>query len=243
MIIVLILLCLVLITTNVVSGIFAKYTLTKSVKMTLGFERMGIKVEIDIDEDLRDASTVEEFDGGMTIQISDFAMKPGDSFEDALKLSASGSPTESAILSIDVIVTYADGAFVIPAGAFASVDDAEFCMPIGFTVGSYNTEGVYTFEYAVNPYSKKAGADIALDIESKIASLTDMTAADNIASMVCAKDKGIALKEGVSAIGVGFEWPEDYTATVANSNELGTFVSKTAPTFDITYRIAIEQGE
>ena len=177
MIIVSILLCLVLLTTSIVSGIFAKYIVSKQFKMTFGFERLDMRVDIDVSGDLKTVSSVEGEDT-INIIISDLYMRPGYDFADALKLTVSGSPVTDASLVIDVAVVYKDNSFIIPAGKFNSFDTDTVCMPIGFKVGTYNESDVYSSVYAVAPYSLKTGAEIEADIESKIAELTDLTCSD-----------------------------------------------------------------
>ena len=111
---VLILLSLVLITTSVVSGIFAKYTLTRSIMMTLGFERLGISVEIELSDAFKSAGKVTNSDiqDGVQIVIKDFKMKPGDIFADAFKLTVNGSPIEAAQFVVDVDVVYSNNSFL-----------------------------------------------------------------------------------------------------------------------------------
>lgn len=244
---VLILLSLVLITTSVVSGIFAKYTLTRSIGLNLGFERLGIKVDIELSEEFVAATERGDdvnIDGGIQIVIKDFKMKPGDKFEDALKLTVEGSPIETAIFSVEVAVRYSDGSFLIPAETFKDIQTPTYCMPIGFIAGTYDAESKYTYSgYAVNPYSYYDGDRVAQGIAAKVGALTTLTVDDTnkaLTNMTCAVDTPITFGDNISAIGFGFEWPKEYDAS--NSDELGTWISNQGHSFDIIYTIRVEQG-
>lgn len=251
---VLILLSLVLITTSVVSGIFAKYTLTRSIKTTLGFMRNGIKVEIEINKDFKYEYTVND-EGVGIFKIEDLKLKPGDDFSDALKLIVSGSPVATSTLSVDVSITYNDNSepdsnkpFEIPTGTFKDIATPTYYMPIGFKVGTYNENGVYTCDYASTPYVSGDDANengIEAAIENKIADFTDLTRTqkhDDASKMYTSKqfevNKRIMFKENVSALGFGFDWP--VSSDVANSNEIGTWISNQGYTFDITYTISVD---
>lgn len=251
---VLILLSLVLITTSVVSGIFAKYTLTRSIMMTLGFERLGISVEIELSDAFKSAGEVTNSDiqDGVQIVIKNFKMKPGDIFADAFKLTVNGSPIEAAQFVVDVDVAYSNSSFLIPAGNFDSIKTPTYYMPIGFIAGTFGnvsegeSVGEYTYNgYAVDPYSQNPADEIAKGIAEKVANLTNLEydETQSMASMNCAANIPITFGENISAIGFGFEWPETYD-TVSNSNEIGTWISNQDPahTFDITYTIRVEQG-
>ena len=245
MMIVLILLCLVLITSNVVSGIFAKYTITKSAKMTLGFERMGIRVDIDVGQSVKDVSTVEGEDTA-SIVISNLMMKPGYDLSDALKLSVSGSPTEAAVLSVDISIVYNTEDFEVPSANLSKLklkEDTAF-VPLGFTVGTYDSSGTYNKSYAVNPYNSvnNTSAETEAAVEEKIANLTDFTYADNKISKTCAVDEKLSFGEGISAIGFGFDWPKNYS-DVQYSDEIGTYIAENkTPTVTIICTISIKQG-
>ena len=244
MIIISLLLALVLITTCVLSGVYAKYITKKSIGTTITFKKNGVKVDIDVSEDLKTVSTVEGEDT-INIIISDLYMRPGYDFADALKLTVNGSPISSVTFVVDIEVAYKDSSFTLPAGKFNGFDADTVCMPIGFKVGTYNESDVYTSDYAVEPYSLKTGAEIEADIESKIAELTDLTCSDNAARKTCAIDQKITFGSGITAVGLGFDWPEAYGDTpeeIALNDRIGTWISNQIPahTFDIIVTIGIE---
>ena len=106
MAIVLILLCLVLMTTSIVSGIFAKYTISKQVLMMFSFESFGVTIKIIPSEWLKKAVAADDihFDESGNLTVSNLLMHPGDNFKDALKFQIGGKPTADAELKVEVTV-------------------------------------------------------------------------------------------------------------------------------------------
>lgn len=244
MIVISLLLALVLITTCVLSGVYAKYITKKSIGTTITFKKNGVKVDIDVSGELKEVSTVEGEDT-INIIISDLYMRPGYDFADALKMTVNGSPITTSTLEVSVAVAYSGDSFKLTDGAFSNIDAGTICMPIGFKVGTYNESGTYSSSYVVNPYSQKTDAEIATAIMEKIDELTDLTYSDGITSKTCAIDQKIVFGEGITAVGLGFDWPKEYgnsTEEVALNDRLGTWISNQIPahTFDIIITIGIE---
>lgn len=245
---VLILLSLVLITTSVVSGIFAKYTLSRSVGLILGFERLGLKVNIVLSEAFAAAAKPgeeQETEDGIKIVIKDFTMKPGDIYTDALKLTVEGSPVSDVVFLVKTEIVYNDNSFLLPTETFSGDQANKYCMPIGFIAGTYDANNAYSYSYAVDPYSLFEDQNgVAAGIATKIAALTDLAVDEthkNLAAMNCTANVPITFGNNISALGFGFEWPREYSDKVTNSDEIGTWVSNQGHTFDIIYTIAVEQ--
>ena len=114
-----ILLCLVLITTSVASGIFAKFVITKSGEATITFEKFGVTVTMSVPStptnksftSVRDIPGVEvsteTFSStGHTITISGLKMHPGLEFPKAVRFDFSGTLKVPANLKITTTVEY-----------------------------------------------------------------------------------------------------------------------------------------
>ena len=114
-----ILLCLVLITTSVASGIFAKFVITKSGEATITFERFGVTVTMSVPStptnksftSVRDIPGVEvsteTFSStGHTITISGLKMRPGLEFPKAVKFAFTGEPNVPVQVKITPTITY-----------------------------------------------------------------------------------------------------------------------------------------
>lgn len=232
MAIVLILLCLVLMTTSVVSGIFAKYTISKQVLMMFSFESFGVTIEIIPSEGLQKAAGAGNirFDESRNLTVSNLLMHPGNDFKDALKFQIKGKPTADAELKVEVTVANEekafDNAFQITRLAFPSLfeNKAETVtqlpyVPMGFYVGD---------DYAVQPYSQVNAQEIGAAISAKVGTIKF--------------DKGKPI--GEKNILFGFDWQKDYNSQKSGSDcydEIGTWISNEKPSFTITYKISVEQ--
>ena len=230
MAIVLILLCLVLMTTSVVSGIFAKYTISKQVLMMFSFESFGVTIDIIPSEGLKKAVADGDirFDGSGNLTVSNLLMHPGDNFADALKFQIRGKPTADAELKVEVTVANEenafDDAFQITRRAFPSLfeNEAETVtempyVPMGFYVNGAD---------AVSPYSQKTAQEIGAEISAKVGTIKF--------------NKGVPI--GEKNILFGFDWQKDYNKNhLGCYDEIGTWISNGKPSFTITYKISVEQ--
>ena len=237
--IVLILLCLVLITTSVVSGIFAKYTVSKQILMMFGFESFGVSFDIGVSPELIDSTTVKvDGLGTATVTVTNIWLKPGDSIEDALIFTVGGKPTRDAMVKIDTVVEL-NTVFNVPQTEFPSYLGADTTfMPIGV----YFSKNGDIKNYAHNPYSSYeptiATAKISEAIEKNIPQLTyDATAKAAIKSLP--KGTNIVWED----IKFSFDWPKEYGAgdELLKNDRIGTWISYKEPTFTITYYITVEE--
>ena len=230
MAIVLILLCLVLMTTSVVSGIFAKYTISKQILMSFSFESFGVTIKIIPSEELKTAvgDSNITFDAAGNLTVSNLLMHPGDNFADALKFQITGKPTADAELKVEVTVANEnsafDNSFKITKQAFPSLftggwaDKTEMpYVPMGFYVGNV---------YAVSPYSQKTAQELGAAISSKVGTMKF--------------NKGVQIQN--QDVVFGFDWQKDYNKDHSGCfDEIGTWISNGKPSFTITYKISVEQ--
>ena len=230
MAIVLILLCLVLMTTSVVSGIFAKYTISKQVLMMFSFESFGVTIEIIPSEGLKKAVGADNirFDESRNLTVSNLLMHPGNDFKDALKFQIKGKPTADAELKVEVTVANEgnafDSAFKINKQDFPSLFTGTWAnetempyVPMGFYVDNQD---------AVSPYSQVNAQEIGAAISAKVGTINF--------------DKGKPI--GEKNILFGFDWQKDYNKNhLGCYDEIGTWISNEKPSFTITYKISVEQ--
>ena len=264
MIVISLLLALVLITTCVLSGVYARYTTSKTVGTTIKFKKRDISVNIEVSNALSSYVTSGDQGNAFDIVISGLQLSPGDKFEDALKMTVNGSPSSLSNFVIDFKINYNNGSFVIHENTFEGKTAGTPCMPIGFMVGTYDAEGNYTvgtydsngnlIRYASEPYSYKDGATIAQDIENAIVGITALgfthstensnnePAYEIAAIKQCPAAQKVTFGENVSALGFGFEWPLEHgeSETLTLNDQLGTWFSNQDHTFDIILTIGIE---
>jgi hypothetical protein len=217
-------------TTSVVSGIFAKYTISKQVLMMFSFESFGVTIEIIPSEGLQKAAGAGNirFDESRNLTVSNLLMHPGNDFKDALKFQIKGKPTADAELKVEVTVANEgnafDSAFKINKQDFPSLftgtwkDETEMpYVPMGFYVNGAD---------AVSPYSQKTAQEIGAAISAKVG--TKQFA------------KGVQIEN--ENILFGFDWQKDYNSQKSDCyDEIGTWISNGKPSFTITYKISVEQ--
>ena len=158
-----ILLCLVLITTSVASGLFAKFVVTKSGSATITFEKFGVTVTMSITDltalqnagariDLdKNNAPVETFTSeGHTITISGLKMRPGLDFSRAVKFEF-GKQGETQTLSvpaevrITTTVEYDDKVHTDTQNADKTITYHNYYVPAGKIIQSKAANGTITY--------------------------------------------------------------------------------------------------
>ena len=188
MIIVSILLCLTLISTSLVSSVFAKYTKTATGKLEqVSLKKFGVEVKITPDTASLEAAgaTVEIEDGNTsyTVTISNLQMVPGDAFYDALKVEVTGNPNFEAKFRMTCQIGEEDGNgnnsydtnYTLPGEATGLGDYATVFMPLAFTCRTktksrtdvcgawHNREADYIEETIIRNTAKQLGAEYPYD--------------------------------------------------------------------------------
>ena len=112
-----ILLCLVLITTSVLSGIFAKYVITKKGSAAATLKKFGVTLDMAVDDEAledagADVETAEDFyKVTKSVTITGLKMAPGESIEDAVKINISGTAGVRLKVVIEPKVVFDEAAF------------------------------------------------------------------------------------------------------------------------------------
>lgn len=236
------LLTLVLLTSSIVSTTLAKYVVSKDATTTVSLNRFNLDVTFTYNESYKDSA--KNIGDSVEVTLKNIALKPGDDYKNLITASISGTPTVDANIKIEIIVTEDDSSkFNVLATNFTGLSDSRY-LPMGVYVGGTSVIAPYT------PYAKDAdiGDEIQTAIATKIETLaktpTNITNETRNGGTVTAK---VAATKAVSltGLGIGFDWPKthgaDADAQKLNDN-IGTWVSKNQPTFNITYRITVEQA-
>ena len=98
-----ILLCLVLISTSVVSGIFAKYVITKSAGATVSLKAFGITLSVDgmaTNNSTGITKTVVSKDtnnNALEISVTGISLAAGESIDDVVKFTIDGTPNVDSV--------------------------------------------------------------------------------------------------------------------------------------------------
>ena len=145
-----VLLSLVLVSTCLVSGVFAKYTTKKARTMTVGFEAFGVTLSMDLSDAIKSAggAITNKASKGITFEasVSALAMAPGDAFYDAIKVCITGTPNVPVEVKMTCKIVYPDGvdadkngvadngnAYVFDKSITGQSNNSCF-MPLGFIV-------------------------------------------------------------------------------------------------------------
>lgn len=248
MITVSILLTLVLITSSVVSGTFAKYASSGQFSATARVAKWGAVVEITANR----PEVVIDTDGD-EIKFSTDALKmgPGSDYSDLMTVKFSGTAEVKLKVKITATVNCDDSKIVIPA----SVAGKATCfIPMGITIKENKNDT--TFGYLSNPWLEKTSTNgsIATELQNAIASgfaeKAGFTAANgSTAEKEFAPNDPIEFTLGnkeVSSFYLGFEWPSVYanSETTYDYSEIAAYIMGEFPdvaNIGITYTVTVEQ--
>ena len=130
-----ILLCLVLISTSVVSGIFARYVIQKQASVKMNIEAFGVNLSISTNvsgatvnatkNKKLDYSTTEKLSDSLNVELSNLQMAPGDKFYDALRIQITGTPNVDIKFRMSCHIEYDTTKYVYNSKSY---------MPLGFTM-------------------------------------------------------------------------------------------------------------
>lgn len=247
MITVSILLTLVLITSSVVSGTFAKYASSGQSSATARVAKWGAVVEITANR----PEGVTGTDGDAIIFSTDaLKMAPGSNFSDVVELKFSGTAEVRLKVKITATVNCVDSKIAIPA----SVAGKDTCfIPMGITIKENKNDT--TFGYLSNPWLEKTSTNgsIATELQNAIAKGFEkeagFTANGSTAEKEFAPNDPIEFTLGdkvVSSFHLGFEWPSGYTnnATPYEYSKIAAHIMGNFPddaNIGITYTVTVEQ--
>ena len=128
-----ILLCLVLISTSVVSGIFAKFIITKTAQTSMVIEKFGMRLIVTPDTtNLENAGATVNLTNQNSykrdvihVEITNLQMAPGDEFFDALRVQITGTPNVDIKFRMSCHIDYDTTQYKYNNKSY---------MPLGFTM-------------------------------------------------------------------------------------------------------------
>ena len=126
-----ILLSLVLISTSLVSGIFARFVIQKEVGVPIKFKAFGVTLTV---SGTKEFTTVSNGNSA-TITFNNFEMYPGSACADAIRFVFDGKTTVKTKLTVGVNLEI-DPKFVVPANTVIK-DEKIVYMPLEFRVGYF----------------------------------------------------------------------------------------------------------
>ena len=119
-----ILLCLVLISTSVLSGIFAKYVITKKGSASATFKAFGVTLNMTVDETkLKNAGATVKTDEDKhkvtkSVTITGLKMAPGVELDKIINIELTGTPTVNCRFKLDIDFDFDTEKFIVPYGEY-----------------------------------------------------------------------------------------------------------------------------
>ena len=188
-----ILLCLVLLSTSIVSGIFARFVIKHTATTAITLGKFGVDVSlIPNTSALQDAGAEvklvkDEANNILSATVTGLKIIPGMDLSDAFKIKFSGTTNVDVDVSIDFCFDYAISDFSVPANV-GEVSSKTYFMPIGLKFGAYyNSSPVIASNYIydgdsdktnnITPYHHQGQKNVETFYAKGIQNLIDVTAA------------------------------------------------------------------
>lgn len=227
-----ILLCLVLITTSVVSGVFAKYAIKKQASTSVGLEKFGVELGITVQPELittvgtNNVVTVNDGEN-VSVTITNLKMSPGMKFYDAIKIHADGHTTVATQFKMTFSISFTKDDF--------KVDSTTSRMPLGFRLTAFNSSGGRIEKHdkvaVANPFLKNyAPKRVSYAIANNTADYIDFshTEKDDYSTNYVTKDfaadtdvvfktKKLTTNVYINDFSVGFYYPLDATGETSSN--------------------------
>ncbi len=257
-----ILLCLVLISTSVVSGIFAKYVVTKKGQSIVSLEAFGVTLRVSHRTELPDGVTVNttknHANNTVSVEVSNISLAPGESIDDVVIFQVAGTPNVPKVdFKLNVNVD-ADGTCVLGTNAdLPGISDEEAAYtkrysPIGITA---KTADDATSVVVLRPWEVIGMYDykntLAQGIKGRLPSSLGFSGdSDTITSRIW----NTTLTDNtlkISYLSFGFNCylngdPQAPTGKhpkdEAEAHMIQTYLQKEGATITVTYTVTLEQG-
>ena len=262
-------LCLTLVTTSLVSGIFAKYVVEDSASGTIQLNTLGVTVGIYNSSDITEASRTTN-GNSVSVTYSNLNMQPGVVKENVIRFVFGGQQNVPIKVTFKVdIQTHND--FIIDVADFDSISASTAFMPMQFVCGTVANKDATT--YANADTVKKTNAWLSatpyLDTTSLFDECLEKELVGNVKSILgtsnvsdvdfdgtCAyvsktfsKTEAIAFANSTKGIGFGFEWPlgdtSDTSTEAALHNAIESYLVEKFDTNEvpitITFTVSVEQ--
>ena len=261
-----ILLCLVLISTSVVSGVFAKFAINKTAMvekaklkqfgLTVGLYGTssgdaGLKTFADNGGGSYNSNTNMNEGKNIVAVAKDFKIGDGDECKNAVKFVISGTPITAAKLNIKIDLVYTADNFKITKNDFHELGvDEKYYMPLGFSFGGTSSCG-----YVAGPWISSDDVDISSDdaLENYIATqmaekivigdtnTKNKNVTGNVISLEFTEDKApnFTVDSTKNTFFMGFGWPD--SSQYPDYAEISTFLAEQMSSMQIIYTVWVEQ--
>ena len=260
-----VLLCLILISTCIVSSTMAKFVVIKQADATVSLQKFGTTITVSTPHSGISETVATKKGNSLTYTITDVEMNQGSSYKDLVRFTFNTTaPNVPVYVIIEVDIDYNPEDFKIPANTILKTDGETYMpeayiMPLQFTFGYQDAQKNVTTPYFVS--TKTTDSEIISEVENQIATGMKTIITSPSSSSVSVVDNTLKAKFGGTSkitfkfsgsstarsnFDLGFVWPESHTDTTTgyDYDTIATYLANHAPddaTIDITYTVSIEQ--
>ena len=248
--IVAILLCLVLITTSIVSSTLAKFIVTKDATTVVSLKKFGIALNMNKGSHYDQATATPKIaDDGSTISVtlSNIKLLPGANYSEIVYFTITLAAAQPGSTPKASVKTRVKVRAVVNASTSENLDKFKYNETVYIPISAKMRAGVGKTTYTEHTIAAAWSAlsfddyqtNITTGLKTALGTVDDTWAGQQVA------DKGGTYIRGdaVSYISFGFEVPYEYgTGTeVATYDKILTNIAQNNPTISITYYISLEQ--
>ena len=134
-----ILLTLVLASTSVVSGIFAKYVVTKSASTEVSLKAFGITLKVEGTQGtIKYSPTGSDKDTAISVSVTGLQLAPGETLDDVVKFTIDGTPNVDAVKLKIKVKSENVSTFKVAKTNINSVSTVDFAEKIFIPIGMKN---------------------------------------------------------------------------------------------------------
>ena len=194
-----ILLCLVLITTSITSGIFARFVIMNKSESTITLQNFGVNVTMTVDKTLKDLVGEDNYEenkkgDSLSVTLSNLTMYPGKEFPEAVKFDFSGNPTTDITIKVYADISYSRGDFKVTKeqlnailGTNKTADD--YFVPIGLYLRVPNhTDAALTNRNILSPWRNVVYSTAERTVAQSVGRYTDLLYVDDNSFYYAYKD-------------------------------------------------------
>ena len=251
-----ILLCFVLISTSVVSGIFAKYVITRSAGATVSLKAFGITLSVDgkTGTGITVTENTKLNSVSVDVKVTGISLAPGEKVDDIVKFTiaeeSDGANVPKIKLKVKVAVSGV-GDFNVPASTITGVATANY-LPLMFTAecGASDAKSSTVITDAWAASDTAATTSICSGLKSNF-TFTDTSGESNTVEKIILDKNAtknpitsISVKHlsfGMSSWASGGTFPSGIDATKADLIQTYLSAKTTAPAVTVIYTVSLEQ--
>ena len=231
-----ILLTLVLASTSVVSGIFAKYAVTKKATTTVSLQKFGLTLQVEGKYGATTSPTGYTGLDVLSVTVDNLQLTPGQPLTDVVKFTIGGKSNVDNKVNMVITATvdvYNPIAVPKDVGGLAS---ATKYLPIAFTA---DVEGTAKTLYDAWGTPTDAAA-LQTGIVNGIKSAVNGTASSNAVTVTICDAKNDVSE--IDYIYFGFTWDDTKTISGKNLNEISTYLAEKNLSVKVTYTVSLQQA-